>query len=73
MTNQELVPFCRYVESFYGPHGIYPMGATKAHIMQASHQFVRNLPAPSYFEGDSVDREFVRDILIADFGYIFPA
>jgi hypothetical protein len=62
--------FYTYVLSFYGKHGLYPMGATLVDVKAATkiHKHRTNIE----FEGDSVDRETVRDILIEDFGYKFP-
>ena len=62
--------FYTYVLSFYGKQGLYPMGATLVDVKAATkiHKHRTNIE----FEGDSVDRENVRDILIKDFGYIWP-
>jgi hypothetical protein len=65
--------FVDYVYSFYGRGGIYDMGALKRDIQQATRDYLNkpncNFDAPN---GDSLDRENVRDILIADYGYKFP-
>ena len=63
--------FYKYVLSFYGKHGLYPMGATLVDVKAATkiHKHRTNIE----FEGDSVDRETVRDILIKDFGYKWPS
>jgi len=65
--------FVDYVYSFYGRGGIYDMGAVKRDIQQATQDYLNkpncNFAAP---EGDSLDRENVRDILIDDYGYKFP-
>lgn len=62
--------FYKYVRSFYGPQGLYPMGATLRDIKSATDIYLAQETAK--FEGDSMDRENVRDILIAAFGYTFP-
>ena len=62
--------FIDYVFSFYGKGGIYDMGATKEQIREATNVRLENKDTP--FDGDSVDRELVRDILIAKFGLVFP-
>lgn len=62
--------FVGYVLEFYGPQGIYPMGATIEQIMLATAKLISNKDYD--FAGDSFDRENVRDILIADFGLKFP-
>jgi hypothetical protein len=66
MMNQ----FYLYVRSFYGTQGLYPMGANLADIIKATDIYLSRIN--TRFEGDSFDREEVRDILIASFGYIWP-
>ena len=66
MMNQ----FYLYVRSFYGTQGLYPMGANLADIITATDIYLSRIN--TRFEGDSFDREEVRDILIASFGYIWP-
>jgi len=65
--------FVDYVYSFYGRGGIYDMGALKRDIQQATRDYLNkpdcNFDAPN---GDSLDRENVRDILISGYGYKFP-
>jgi hypothetical protein len=65
-----MVKFYHYVHSFYGSDGLYPMGATVHDIIAATKLHVE--AAGAAFEGDSMDREDVRDILIKDFGYVWP-
>ena len=71
-----IIDFCAYVEDFYGVGGIYDMGATPAHIIEAVQKYVDQVgtnPEDSFsFAGDSLDREKVRDIMIEDFGLVFP-
>ena len=75
--------FYRYVYGFYGLGGVYDMGATYADIEKATaiYLFVcatGNGPDPvvdmgsKWGDGDSVDRERVRDILTEKLGYVFP-
>jgi len=71
--------FVAYVESFYGdvPDAIYPMGATPQQILQSTQQYINKVGMYSEenslgFSGDSLDREHVRDIMIRDFGLVFP-
>ena len=66
-----MVKFYVYVRSFYGRDGLYPMGATVHDIIAATKILVGAVG--DAFEGDSMDREDVRDILIKDFGYVWPA
>jgi hypothetical protein len=63
--------FYLYVRSFYGTHGLYPMGANLADIIAATDIYLSR--DKTKFAGDSFDREEVRDILIASFGYIWPS
>ena len=46
------------------------MGATLRDIKAATDIYLTR--GDANFEGDSMDRENVRDILIAAFGYTFP-
>jgi len=60
-----MTEFYNYVLSFYGPGGIYPMGATLELIEQATQDLIRILEIKGQeFCGDSIDRELVRDLLI---------
>ena len=61
--------FINYVRSFYGPGGIYNMGATDAMIIDATIQYLTT-PGTKWGDGDSFDREHVRDILIERFGLV---
>jgi len=55
--------FVDYCLIFYGPGGCYDLGATRQEINAALriHRETSTIP----FEGDSVDREAVRDILLS--------
>ena len=68
-----LSSFVDYVFSFYGTteQAIYPMGATKEHISQATAVYLHM--DDTDFVGDSCDREHVRDLLCSMFGYSFPS
>ena len=59
--------FINYVRSFYGPGGIYDMGATDDDIIEATFKYIQS---GAKFCGDSFDREHVRDIMIDEFGYV---
>lgn len=65
-----MTKFFDYVLSFYGPEGLYPMGVTIEQIIQATEIY---LLSGAEFQGDSVDRENVRDIMIKRFNLKFPA
>ena len=63
----ELCEFVDYVESFYGDDGIYDLGftVTREHIWNATSVHLMRLTAErKAFEGDTVDREIVRDLII---------
>ena len=62
-----LCEFVDYVESFYGADGIYNLGfnVTRENVWNATSVHLMRLTAEgSAFEGDTVDREMVRDIMI---------
>jgi hypothetical protein len=61
--------FVNYVMSFYGPGGIYDMGATYDMIVDATIQYLTT-PDTKWGDGDSYDREQVRDMLIDRFGLV---
>jgi hypothetical protein len=63
-----MTDFYDYVLSFYGPEGIYPMGATLPLIQQATQDIIQILEIKNEeFCGDSIDRELVRDLLISKY------
>jgi hypothetical protein len=62
-----MIEFIKYVKSFYGPGGIYDMGATDDDIIEATFKYIQS---GAKFYGDSFDREHVRDIMIDEFGYV---
>tara|TARA_S200000501_G_scaffold253837_1_gene237884 strand:+ start:544 stop:1212 length:669 start_codon:yes stop_codon:yes gene_type:complete len=78
----ELEEFYSYVEEFYGTNDpMYPLtkedgsGLKSQDIIAATLKYLElitqlKLECFTWGEGDSVDRERVRDILIKDFGYI---
>jgi len=64
-TDAQITEFVEYVLSFYGTGGIYDFGATEADVRGALDQRLRT--ATDFpFEGDSIDRELVRDIMLKD-------
>ena len=73
--NDMLTDFVNYVYSFYGaPDALYPMGATKADIIGATYDYLNavttlNNEHFTWGDGDSLDRERVRDILVIKYGY----
>jgi hypothetical protein len=62
--------FADYVMDFYGVSGIYPMGVTRDDVLLATGMRLA-LRKDVEFDGDSFDREMVRDILIENFGYVW--
>ena len=62
---QRLNDFIPYFNSFYGVGGIYSHGRnyTSADIIKALCVLFVNKPN-HVFEGDSMDREFLRDIML---------
>ena len=73
--NDMLTEFVDYVYSFYGaPDALYPMGVTKADILGATYDYLHavnqiNDERFTWGDGDSLDRERVRDILVIKYGY----
>ena len=63
--------FVSYVYDFYGKNGIYDMGATVSQIQTATIHYIGSDDSLPFY-GDSLDREHVRDIMIRDFGLVFP-
>ena len=66
-----LCDFLAYVDSFYNEkNGIYPIkGLTNSMIIKATQKYI-NSQSENYTwgDGDSLDRERVRDIILADNG-----
>jgi len=81
--NDMLVDFTNYVNDFYGNSDdvLYPMNhektgkrVTKSDILGAIHDYLHliNTVKNEHFtwgDGDSLDRERVRDILVENYGY----
>ena len=78
--NDMLTDFVNYVDSFYGLNDpLYPMTykdtglpLTKYDILDATEKYLSmcsntNAEFCSWGDGDSIDRERVRDILLADY------
>lgn len=63
--------FPDYVLSFYGKLGIYDMGVTRDDVLIATGIRLETRKDID-FDGDTLDRELVRDILIDQFGYKWP-
>ena len=80
--NKELSDFIDYVFSFYGDvDPVYPMRKVigdaplnKSDILDATYDYLstiskRNSETYTWGEGDSLDRERVRDILLQDYDF----
>ena len=67
----QLCDFIAYVDSFYNEkNGVYPIkGITNSMIIKATQKYI-NSQSENYTwgDGDSVDRERVRDIILVDNG-----
>ncbi len=67
----QLCDFIAYVDSFYNEkNGVYPIkGITNSMIIKATQKYM-NSQSENYTwgDGDSVDRERVRDIILVDNG-----
>jgi len=73
--NDQLTEFTDYVWSFYGADdAVYPMGLKKVDLLSAIYDYLheigkRNDEHFTWGDGDSLDRERVRDILVIKYGY----
>ena len=78
--NDMLTNFVEYVDSFYGVNDpLYPLvkdgqSLSKVDILGATEKYLGNCSDPNqeyctWGDGDSLDRERVRDILLDEFGY----
>jgi hypothetical protein len=69
MMYETMEGFYDYVLSFYGPDGIYPMGATLELVKQSTSFYLKSLKVGAQeFCGDSIDREHIREIMITKYG-----
>jgi hypothetical protein len=55
--------FTRYMLDFYGSNGIYNYGFTAEQINLATQLYKTRMESGEEFQGDSVDRERIRDII----------
>ena len=73
--NDMLTQFTEYVYSFHGaPDALYPMGVTKTDIIGATYDYLNAITTLknerfTWGDGDSIDRERVRDFLVRNYGY----
>ena len=71
-SNPDLVAFRNYVLSFYAYDGLYPINElTVAKVETAIQDYIKLVTSEkNHFEwgdGDSIDRERVRDLLLKDY------
>ena len=67
----QLCDFIAYVDSFYNEkNGIYPIkGLTNSMIIKATQKYITSQTKDyTWGDGDSLDRQRVRDIILADNG-----
>jgi len=80
--NDILSNFVEYVDSFYGVNDpLYPLvkdgqSLSKVDILGATEKYLGNCSDPdqeycTWGDGDSLDRERVRDILLEEYNYKF--
>jgi len=81
-TIKELIEFVNYVWSFYAPNSeLYPIeGLTKAHIWDAFFTYKRRIEQGDieyvhyeWGDGDSLDRERVRDIILENPQFVWSS
>jgi len=71
MTNQTIenisvLPFVQYCWSFYNPEdGIYPIKGLTVQMLVSGCR--ARMDCPAFCNGDSIDREWVRDYVLASF------
>ena len=72
--SKELInDFIDYTLNFYGTDGIYPMGANRTVVCNATNDIIKIAKLKGEeFCGDSIDRELVRDLLISKYNLKFP-
>ena len=57
--------FSSYMLGFYGKGGLYDIGMTADEVLEGTVMYIQ---AGRPFEGDSLDRESIRDIILANRG-----
>ena len=63
MADSKAQKFHSYFNSFYSPLGIYPVRYVKKGEIYAAIKALKEKYPDHDFEGDTVDREFIRDII----------
>ena len=67
----QICNFLAYVGDFYAEGGVYDMGATSRQILDAFDIYANRVGYEN-LALDWVDREGVRDVMIEQFGLVFP-
>ena len=67
----QICNFLAYVGDFYAEGGVYDMGATSRQILDAFDIYANRVGYEN-LALESVDREGVRDVMIEQFGLVFP-
>ena len=67
----QICNFLAYVGDFYAEGGVYDMGATSRQILDAFDIYANRVGYEN-LALDSVDSEGVRDVMIEQFGLVFP-
>ena len=67
----QICNFLAYVGDFYAEGGVYDMGASSRQILDAFDIYANRVGYEA-LALDSVDREGVRDVMIEQFGLVFP-
>ena len=70
---QQTIDFKKYVKSFYGKEGLYPLEVSDKDIDNAIDKYISILKTTdriTWGYGDSIDRERVRTIIILSKEYI---
>ena len=67
----QICNFLAYVGDFYAEGGLYDMGASSRQILDAFDIYANRVGYEN-LALDSVDREGVRDVMIEQFGLVFP-
>ena len=67
----QICNFLAYVGDFYAEGGLYDMGASSRQILDAFDIYANRVGYEA-LALDSVDREGVRDVMIEQFGLVFP-
>lgn len=73
LISEDVERFTEYFNSFYGVDGVYPYRDTEAEDIYMAIKLLLQSRPDYVLAGDSVDREFIRDIVFSelDLHYIY--